>query len=474
MADPSYADLLAENQRLRQLVAEQQRTIEQLQQTIRQLQERLDAAERAGQRQAAPFSKGPPKKRPKKPGRKSGPDHGPHGHRPAPPPKQVAEVLDAALPSECPACQGPVRETHVDQQYQTDLPRAPIVRQFDIHCGACQHCGQKLRGRHPQQTSAATGVAQSQIGPDGQAPVVYLNKHAGMSHGKISDFFGTCCGISLRRGAGAQSVLRAGQRLEPVYHAIKEHLADADQITPDETGWRVGGHPVWLHAGVGDDGTTCFVIDPRRSAKVWQDIIGPDWSGTLTHDGSASYDTRFEEAVDQQCVDHGLRRARSLPKQLSGRNRVFPGQVIDLFQGALQVRDPVLDGQLDEAALAKAHERFVNELLDLARRPRVHPNNASFAQHLYNHGEQWLMFLIDPTIPATNHRAEPALKTPIVNRKVWGGNRPRAGAHAQEVTSSVLHTCKNKALDAFTFVSDAFRGILGNLFRSGAAAAPTR
>ena len=89
MADPSYDTLLAENQRLRQLVAEQQHTIDQLRQTVHQLQQRLDAAERAAKRPAAPFSKGPPKERPKKPGRKPGKDHGPHGHRPPPLPEQV-------------------------------------------------------------------------------------------------------------------------------------------------------------------------------------------------------------------------------------------------------------------------------------------------------------------------------------------------------------------------------------------------
>ncbi len=62
--------------------------------------------------------------------------------------------------------------------------------------------------------------------------------------------------------------------------------------------------------------------------------------------------------------------------------------------------------------------------------------------HLYHHGEQWLQFLEDPDIPATNHRAEQALKTPIVNRKVWGGNRTDTGVHAQVVTLSVLETCK--------------------------------
>jgi hypothetical protein len=65
-------------------------------------------------------------------------------------------------------------------------------------------------------------------------------------------------------------------------------------------------------------------------------------------------------------------------------------------------------------------------------------------------------------IPATNHRAEQALKTPIVNRKVWGGNRTDAGGEAQAVISSVLQTCANKAADAF--VSNAFRGILMPLF----------
>ena len=44
-------------------------------------------------------------------------------------------------------------------------------------------------------------------------------------------------------------------------------------------------------------------------------------------------------------------------------------------------------------------------------------------------------FLVDPSIPATNHRAEQAEKVPIVNRKVWGGNRTPAGTEAQVVTS---------------------------------------
>ncbi len=106
----------------------------------------------------------------------------------------------------------------------------------------------------------------------------------------------------------------------------------------------------------------------------------------------------------------------------------------------------------------------MQRLRALTERPRRNETNARFAKHLSQHAGSWFLFLIDPTVPATNHRAEQALKTPIVNRKVWGGNRTDAGGDAQVVVGSVLQTCKNKAVDAFTYFSNAFRGVLGNLF----------
>jgi transposase len=454
--------LQAENQQLRQQLAERDRLIEQLQQTVRDLQQRLDAAERAAKRQAAPFSKNQPKDQPKKPGRKRAPQHGKHGHRP-PPTQPPDELLEALLPEQCPVCGGGVVETHCDEQFQTEIPRQPLYRKFRIHCGQCSQCGKPCRGRHPLQTSDATGAAQSQLGPDAQAAIVYLNKHAGLSHGKIADTFDKFFAIDVTRGACAQVVLRAGRRLQPVYEQLQQRLQTATHLTPDETGWRIGGHPVWLHGWVGDDGTTCYVIDPRRGGDVLAEVIGWDWSGNMTHDGCPSYD-RFEEATHQQCVDHVLRRARKLVEQHTGAAQRFPNQVIDLFQGALAVRDQFLEKRLDRAALQQAHEDYTTRLLALTERPRANEANETLAKHLYQHGEQWFMFLLDASIPATNHRAEQALKGPIVNRKVWGGNRTDAGAEAQEVTSSVLQTCKNKAIDAFTYVSQAFRGVLGNLF----------
>ena len=68
---------------------------------------------------------------------------------------------------------------------------------------------------------------------------------------------------------------------------------------------------------------------------------------------------------------------------------------------------------------------------------------------------------MDPTVPATNYQAEQALRTAIVNRKVFGGNRTPAGCRAQEILSSTIQTCKQQKRSAFGFIRDAVCGFLG-------------
>jgi transposase len=67
-------------------------------------------------------------------------------------------------------------------------------------------------------------------------------------------------------------------------------------------------------------------------------------------------------------------------------------------------------------------------------------------------------------MPATNYRAEQALRPAVVNRKVWGGNRTEAGAQAQGVILSVLRTCKQQVVSAFNYVRDTLCQGFASLF----------
>jgi transposase len=440
--------LRQENERLRQ-------ENERLRRELEEARARLDQAQRSSKRQAAPFSKGPPKPQPKTPGRKSGQAHGRHGHRVPPSPTAVDEILEAPLPEACPQCGGSLRETEVATQYQTEIPRRPLIRQFNVHIGWCCGCGRRVQGRHPLQTSDALGAAASQIGPDAQAAVVALNKTFGLSHIKVAAVFHALFGITLTRGAGAQIVLRAADRLGPAYQEVREEIKSAPCVTPDETGWRVAGRPAWLHAWVGAR-ATCYAIDPHRKAEALERLIGRDWSGTMVHDGFASYD-RFTAATHQQCLGHVLRRARELEAQATRGAVHYPRKLIALLTEAIHLRDRYLKGEVSADEVRRSRPAFDRRLRDLVRPAREVPAYNTLSAHLKDHRDEWFTFLSHPEVEPTNWEAEQAIRPAVVNRKVWGGNRTWAGAHAQKVLMSVLETCRRAGRSGLEFVSETLR-----------------
>jgi transposase len=448
-----------------------QQQVAELRAQVAEQGRRLEEALRAGKRQAAPFRKGPPKPKPQRPGRKAGDQHGRHGHRPPPPAEQISECHDVPLPDACPHCRGHLVETTVAQQFQTEIPRQPIVRQFRVHVGHCADCGRRVQGRHPLQTSDALGAAASQVGPDAQAAATVLHTQMGLSHGKVAAVFDGLFGIGLTRGASTQINLRAAARLEPDYQAILSDVGSSGRIAADETGWRIGGQPAWLHVWVAD-GATAYAIDPQRSAAVLERHIGADWDGVLCHDGFSSYG-RFAEAIHQQCAAHILRRARELLEWATRGAVHFPRRVIALFTEAIHLRNECLRGRLPPEELAARRDSFDDRLLALAGRPRRVPEHQRLAKHLWNYAEQWFGFLSDPSVEATNWQAEQAIRPAVVNRKVYGGNRTAAGAHAQGVLMSVLETCRRRAHSALDHVSQTLRSA-GNLLLTRPALLPTR
>ena len=452
--------------RCRQLerrLAEREASNQRLEGEVRELRRLLEESQRSAKRQAAPFSKGEPKSAPKKPGRKPGKKYGKKGHRPPPAPQQIDETYEAELPDPCPHCGGHVAETRVAPQYQVEIPRKPLYRQFNVHIGHCQECGQRLQGRHPLQTSDALGAAASQLGPDAQAGIALFNKRLGASHGKVVQALGDFFGIHLTRGGSAHAMLRAARRCEPVYQEIRLVIGRAQRLAVDETGWRIGGNLAWLHVWVARL-ATCYLIDPWRDADQLEALIGLDYDGILSHDGWSSYD-RFHKAMHQQCLAHALRRARDLLKTATRGAVCFPRRLIALFQEALAVRDRFVAGKLSAARMEEIRWELTSRLGDLVGTVKQNADNQRFADHLEHYLLDWFTFLEVPGLDATNYRAEQATRPAVVNRKVWGGNRTPRGAHAQSVLMSVLETCRQHGRSALDYVSQVLRGVVTSVIK---------
>ena len=445
---PACPGCVARDRRIAELEAQVAALLER----VARLEEQLAAATRAGKRQAAPFSKGPPKANPKTPGRKPGQDYGTKAFRAVPP--VIDEVHDAPLPKRC-SCGGVVLLERVEPQYQTEIPRRPIHRQFNVQIGHCTRCGEYHQGRHPLQTSDALGCCASQIGPDAQAAMVHLNKDAGLSHGKISKLFTTLFGIPLTRGGVCQAMLRAAGKCLPHYHAIILNIGQAPWIVPDETGWRVGGHSAWLHTFVTED-MVAFLVAKERGYLASSRIIPANYAGKMVHDGFASYE-RFYDAEHQTCNSHLLRRCKELLAVATGGAVLFPRKVQAILQEGLEVRDRRDAGEISAKTAARRADQLQARMVKLTTPVRTHPANERFAAHLFRQQRHLFTYLRIPGIDATNYRAEQALKGPIVNRKVWGGNRTEDGAAAQGILSSVLGTLAKKTVQAIDWISGLLR-----------------
>jgi len=351
-----------------------------------------------------------------------------------------------------------VHPTHIACQYQVEIPRRPIYRKFNVHIGRCAGCGRRVRGRHALQTSEALGAAASQLGPDLHATIVQLNKDAGLSHGKIQRLMKTVFGIEMSRGGSVQSMLRSARRCQKIHQSIMRAMPRQTMVTPDETGWRIGGRLAWLHVFAARH-LTAYVIDRQRGFDVAGRVLGQDYAGVLIHDGWAPYD-RFWWATHQICLAHLLRRSREMIEAARGAARHFPRQVKMLLLEALTLRDRRDQGQVSVHGAAVTCGRLGKRLDRLLRWPRAHPANERFARHLLKHRDQVLTFLRHPhqDLDATNWRAEQAIRPAVVNRKVWGGNRTPAGAQAQSILMTVLRTCILQNRDSLTLVSRLLRG----------------
>jgi transposase len=430
-----------ENLRLR-------KEVDRLQQETERLRRELEAALRASKRQAAPHSRGEPKRNPKRPGRKPGRDYGQRACRPTP--QRVDEPISVALPECCPHCGGGVEPENHEAQYQEEIVRRTVVRRFDIGVGHCRRCGRRVQGRHRLQTSDAVGVGSVQLGPEALTLAAILNKQMGLSLGHTRQVLCHGFGLTVSRGGLCRALARLAGRAQPTYAGLVKAARRSPVNVMDETGWKVGGRLQWLHVAVSAQ-VTVYAILPGRGYEQSVVILGAGYAGFLVHDGWAPY-YRFQLAFHQSCLSHLLKRCREMAQIASAVAATFPLAVKGLLQTSLELRDRHGRGEVSAHGLRTATGRVEAKLDRMLEKHYRNPANQKLANHLL-HEQPWIFaFLHCPGLDATNHEAERAIRGMVIARKVWGGNRTWAGARTQEVLVSVLRTCWQQGKDAFALL----------------------
>lgn len=436
------------HERLRSLeaeVARLQKRCARLKKDNDRLRAALDEARRLPHRQAHPFRrrshKHPEEK--KKPGRRPG--H-PADLRPTPTPEQVDHVVDVPCPL-CPECHVELVDPQVIVQYQTDLPPiVPLVTQFNIECGWCPCCRQRRQGRHPEQTSDASGAAGNTFGPVVLTMAAELKHRLGVPYRKICDFLETYCGLHAAPATFTRAEQRLAERAKPTFELLLDALRRCGIVHADETGWRVGNLSGWLWVFSNKD-ITIYTIRAGEGARghaVVEDILGPDFDGFLIVDGFKAYDVL--DYKKGQCNAHLLRRAKELCEDSEPRDQDKLRTLIVLLQEAIDLaaRREQLNPTTYDRRAGEIETRFDDWLGTIARARTSSAELDRLANHVANHYDEWLVFLREPQVPPTNNHAERMIRPAVITRKVGGCNKTLLGALVHSVLSSIMVTCRQQ------------------------------
>jgi len=438
---------------LEEQLAQALATIEKLQKLekeVERLQARVQELERAGKRQATPFARRKWVEHPKRSGRKAG--KGKFARRELPAVQQVKETKVARLHG-CPECGGRLREIHKHKQYVTDIPVVEVKTTcFVTYSGYCRECHKRVRSRHPEQTSQATGAAGVMVGPRAKALATDLKHRLGVSYGKVSEVLNDAFGLQVSRSGWCQADQKLASTARPVYEELLEVIRQCSVVHADETGWRIGTLSAWLWVFTNQE-VTVYAIRDNRSSDVVENLLGEEFKGILASDCYLAYDEkRLTTWLKQKCVAHLLNELKEMKESKSGRALHFARQLTTLLREALALKaekvrlDPFTFYQRAQDLEARL------EVLIAPSRRLSDRDNARFAKRLRKHRPHLLRFLYVDELDATNNLAERRLRPAVITRKTNGCNRSRSGATAHAILSSVLVTCRQHAIPILDYL----------------------
>jgi transposase len=441
------------DQRIAELESElaREHTINQrLQKQLERLQAEVEELKQAGKRQAAPFARRKLVERPKRPGRKAG--QGKFSQREQPAPKRVDETKRARLHG-CPQCGSRLRDIHKHEQYVTDIPVVvPIITRYVTYSGYCGDCHKRVRSRHPEQTSQATGAAGVMVGPRAKALAADLKHRLGGSYGKVSETLNDAFGLQVSRSGWCQADQRLGEIALPVYQELIEVIRRSIVVHADETGWRIGILSAWLWVFTNQEATV-YAIRDNRSSDVVVEILGKKFKGVLASDCFLAYDDkRLAAWLKQKCLSHLLKDLNEMEESKTGRAVQFARDGTTVLRAALMLKAE--KPNLDQTTFAQRAQTLETQLDALISKQRHLKDleNVRFARRLRKHRPHLLRFLYVDGLDATNNLAERQLRPGVIIRKTNGCNRTKGGAETHSVLTSILVTCRQHSVPILDYM----------------------
>lgn len=444
-------------QELHELLRQQAEQIRRQVEQIERLQKRIEQLERQQRKYAAPHSRGSRKAHPKTAGRRTG--EGVFTYKRPPAPEKEDYVIDVPMPNTCTAC-GYVGElifTRHDRAWISDLPQQTVqITAYHIPVMTCPHCGQVVRGTHPDLQTDQRGATAHRCGPRLAATIQALHHEVGLPQRRIPRVLRLTTGFQVTQGAITQAAQRLacdGSPLATHVTALNRALRAAPYVHHDDTGWRIDATQAWVSTFRSAD-TVVFRANPQHTNAELRAVIGNDFRGVLVCDRFKVYDSHMLAGVQQQkCLAHVLRNAQTASEQVQGkrgRGREYGRRLAEVCRALMALHAQLHRGECTLDEYRRQGEGLTLRLEALLhRRPLKTPGNERLRLGLLKQHRQGrlLRFLVDPDIPPTNNAAERSLRSVVIARKVSQCSKNALGAQTYMRIKSAVETARLRGQD---------------------------
>lgn len=458
--DRSIVVLTEENAALRD-------RLDRMAEQIAELQRRLGQSPRNSSKPPSSegYAKPPPRSRREVTDRPSGGQPGHEGRTL----RQVASPDERVVhaPTSCSGCGASLVDapvTSVEARQVFDLPEIALrVVEHALEHRRCR-CGQTTMAAVPAGVGAP---AQYGSGLRGLATYLLVAQHLPLA--RTAELLAELLAAPVSEGTLAAWYAAAADGLEEFDRALVERLTDAGVLGADETGIRVDGRLVWVHAAR-TEALTRYTVSAKRGIEAMTaagvlPALGTDT--VLVHDFWAPYWNLT--VVHAVCGAHLLRELTAAAEVdgQAGWAGAIDRLLCEINRTTVAARDAGADA-LAPALLAGYRRRY--DMLITAgwaanpdhatgdRGKRRRPTHVNLLDRLDTHRDEVLRFAADLRVPFTNNGSEQDVRPLKIRMKIAGCLRSMAGAEAFCRLRSYLSTARKQGQPAFAALRKLHEG----------------
>lgn len=331
----------------------------------------------------------------------------------------------------------------------------------------------ELTGSYPADVNSSVN-----FGNTIRALAVTMNAYGMTSYERIAEMLTGLVGESISGPSVMNWVELASGKLTEALALIKEVLLNSYYAHCDETGVGINGKLHWIHSFCNLDFTYLAVDKKRGSEGMLNADILNHYIGIIIHDCWASY-WKIENVRHGLCNAHLLRELNALVKFFA-KDKEWAQEMKDLLSEMIEERDKLKKAgkkAFDPDVLADYKERYdaiiekgmaLHPLIpkEIGKRGKAKRGKARcLLDRMKEHKSEFLLFMDDFEIPATNNIAEQSIRMTAVKRSVVGCFRTEQGARDFARIWSYLSTAHKHDQNCFDAILNCLEGnAVGFLF----------